>query len=362
MSDVAVLQAGAWGTTLATILARDGGRSVALWTRDPVQAEEIAARRENRRYLPGIRVPNEVEVTADLARALEAPDLIVAVPAGGVRAFRERVAEHLRADHRILSATKGLAPEDGSRMSVLWSEVAAPSRVAVLSGPNISREIAAGLPSPTVVASTDLGTARHFQDLVATRMFRVYTNEDVVGVELCGALKNIVALGAGAIDGMGYGDNAKAGFMTRGLAEIARFAFAQGASPLTAAGLAGFGDLIATCMSKHSRNRLVGEMLARGSSLAQARERLGGQVAEGIGTTEATYRAARRVGVTMPVAEQTYLVLFEGKPIRAAMRDLMDREPTEEIAGPLAEVARIVAQLAAARREETAAASHSPTP
>lgn len=352
VADVAVLQAGSWGTTLATILARDAGRRVVLWTRDPVQASEMAARRENRRYIPGIRIPDAVEITADLARALEASDLVVAVPAAGVRAFRDRLTPLLRAEHRILSATKGLAPDDGSRMSALWSEAVGAERVAVLSGPNISREIAAGLPSPTVIASRDASTARHFQALVGTRMFRAYTNDDVVGVELCGALKNIVALGCGAIDGMGYGDNAKAGFMTRGLAEIARFAFAQGANPLTAAGLAGVGDLIATCSSKHSRNRLVGELLARGSSLEQVRERLGGQVAEGIGTTEATYAAARRMGVSMPVTEQTYEVLFSGKPIRNAMRDLMDRERGEEIAGPLAEVARLAAQVAAARRED----------
>jgi glycerol-3-phosphate dehydrogenase (NAD(P)+) len=339
---VAVLQAGSWGTTLATILARDGGKQVTLWTRDPAQAAEIAARRENTRYLPGIRIPDAVEVTSDLARALAAPDLIVAIPAHGVRAFRDGAAPLLRKDHRILSATKGLAPDDGTRMSVLWAQAAGAANVAVLSGPNISREIAAGLPSPTVVASSDATTARHFQEVVSTRMFRAYTNEDVVGVELCGALKNIVALGAGAIDGMGYGDNAKAGFMTRGLAEIVRFAFAQGASPLTAAGLAGFGDLIATCISKHSRNRLVGEMLARGSTLEQVRERLGGQVAEGIGTTEAAYAAAKRMNVTMPVTEQTYEVLFRGKPIREAMRDLMERERGAEVSGPLAEVARLM--------------------
>ncbi len=355
--DVSVLQAGAWGTTLATILARDGGRSVVLWTRDPTQVAEMAARRENRRYLPGIRIPDAIEITADLHRALDARDLIVAVPAPGVRAFRERLAPHLREEHRILSATKGLAPDDGSRMSQLWSEAIGHSHVAVLSGPNISREIAAGLPSPTVIASTDASTARHFQALIGTRMFRAYTNDDVVGVELCGALKNVVALGAGAIDGMGYGDNAKAGFMTRGLAEIVRFAFAQGANPLTAAGLAGFGDLIATCVSKHSRNRLVGELLARGSTLDEVRRRLGGQVAEGISTAEATYAAAGRLGVTMPIAEQTYRVLFEGKPIRDAMRDLMDRERGEEIAGPLADVARVVSQLAAARRVDQADAA-----
>jgi glycerol-3-phosphate dehydrogenase (NAD(P)+) len=185
---------------------------------------------------------------------------------------------------------------------------------------------------------------------MSTRMFRPYTDADVVGVELCGALKNIVALGAGAVDGMGYGDNAKAGFMTRGLAEIARYGFASGANPLTVAGLAGVGDLIATCMSKHSRNRTVGELLAKGLRIAEIRERLGGQVAEGLTTAEATYRSAQAKGVTMPITEQTHLVLSEGKPIRDAMRDLMERERGEEVAGPLAEVSRLIASAAAARR------------
>jgi glycerol-3-phosphate dehydrogenase (NAD(P)+) len=356
---VAVLGAGAWGTTLATILARDAGREVVLWTRDEAQAREIAARRENRKYLPGIRVPDRVDITADVERALASDDLIVAAPSHGVTALRDRAAPYLRPAHRILSATKGLA-DDGRRMSQLWAETVAPGRVAVLSGPNISREIAAGLPAPTVVASVDGATARHFQSLVGTPMFRVYTNADVVGVELCGALKNIIALGAGAIDGMGYGENAKAGFVTRGLAEIARYSFAEGANPLTVAGLAGFGDLIATCTSKFSRNRLVGELLAKGVPLAEVPQRLGGQVAEGIATAEATYRASVKRGVVMPITEQTHLVLAAGKPIRTAMRDLMDREQGEEVSGPLAEISRLLATFAAAQREETASASRRP--
>jgi glycerol-3-phosphate dehydrogenase (NAD(P)+) len=347
---VTVLQAGSWGTTLATILARDGGKDVILWARDPAQAKEIAARRENRKYLAGIRVPDRVEVTADLERALASDDLIVAAPSRGVRELRDRVAPLLRPSHRVLSATKGLA-EDGRRMSQIWTEALAPDRVAVLSGPNISREIAAGLPAPTVIASADPATARHFQALVGTPMFRVYTNADVVGVELCGALKNIIALGAGAVDGMGYGENAKAGFVTRGLAEIARYGFAEGANPLTVAGLAGFGDLIATCTSKFSRNRTAGEMLAKGVPVSEIAHRLGGQVAEGMSTAEATYRAARKRSVVMPITEQTHLVLSEGKPIRDAMRDLMDREQGEEVAGPLAEISHLLATFAAAQRE-----------
>jgi len=355
---VAVLQAGSWGTTLATILARDAQREVILWTRDPDQAQEIAAQRENRRYLPGIRVPDRVEVTADLERALSAQDLIVAAPSIGVRPLRERIGPLLRKEQRVLSATKGLA-ESGQRMSELWAEAVGTERVAVLSGPNISREIAAGLPAATVIASVAGETAKHFQELVGTPMFRAYTDSDVVGVELSGALKNIVALGAGAVDGMGYGDNAKAGFITRGLAEIARFSFAKGANPLTVAGLAGVGDLVVTCMSKHSRNRTVGEMLAKGLGLAEIRQRLGGQIAEGVTTAEATYQAARDADVIMPITEQTHLVLSEGKPIRQAMRDLMQRERGDEVAGPLAEISRLIATAAAARRDDSAARSPS---
>jgi glycerol-3-phosphate dehydrogenase (NAD(P)+) len=350
---VAVLQAGSWGTTLATILARDGQRDVILWTRDAEQAREIAAQRENRRYLPGIRVPDRVDVTADIERALSAEDVIVAAPSVGVRALRELIGRLLRKEQRVLSVTKGLA-ENGQRMSELWSEIAGGEHVAVLSGPNISREIAAGLPAATVIASGSSETAKHFQTLVGTPMFRAYTDSDVIGVELAGALKNIVALGAGAVDGMGYGDNAKAGFITRGLAEIARFSFANGANPLTVAGLAGVGDLVVTCMSKHSRNRTVGELLAKGLGLAEIRQRLGGQVAEGVTTAEATYRAAQAAGVSMPITEQTHLVLSEGKPIREAMRDLMQRERGDEVAGPLAEISRLIATTAAARRDDSA--------
>ena len=313
-----------------------------LWTRDAARANEIAARRENERYLPGVSIPNSVVVTDDLERALRADALVVATPAQGVRALRDRVAPLLRPAHRLCSATKGLTPDDSRRMSELWTDAMPASRVAVLSGPNISREIAAGLPAPTVIASTDKDTAKFFQALLGTPMFRAYTNEDVVGVELCGALKNIVALGAGAIDGMGYGVNAKAGFMTRGLAEIARYAFSSGANPLTCAGLAGFGDLIATCTSAHSRNRTVGEQLAKGASLADIKRRLGGQVAEGIGTAEAVHALAAAKGVDMPIAAETYRVLFEGKPVRDAMRGLMERERGEELSGPLAEFSRLL--------------------
>ncbi len=338
---VTILGSGSWGTTLAVVLAR-AGRAVTLWGRDGGHVAELAARRENARYLPGVRIPDEVRCTASLEEALAATDrVIVAVPSQGVRALAARLATLVGPGHAVLSATKGIEAESASRMTEILSAQLPRTPIAVLSGPNIAREIASGLPAPTVVASADPEVAREFQELVGTPHFRVYRNADVVGVELAGALKNVIALGAGAIDGMRLGDNAKAGFITRGLAEIARLGVAAGANPLTFAGLAGFGDLVATAFSKYSRNRTAGELLAQGRSLDDVRRALGGQVTEGIGTTVAARRLARGYAVEMPIAEATYTVLFEGKGIREAVSSLMAREQTDELSGPLAEIARL---------------------
>ena len=340
---VAVLGCGSWGTTLAVVLSR-AARDVTLWGRDPAHVAELAERRENTRYLPGVRIPDAVRCTSSLEEAVRAADrLVVAVPSQGVRALSARLATLVEPHHAILSATKGIEAESGKRMSEILNAHLPRTPVAVLSGPNIAREIASGLPAPTVVASADPDVGRDFQALVGTSRFRVYRNADVVGVELAGALKNVIALGAGAIDGMLLGDNAKAGFITRGLAEIARLGVAAGASPLTFAGLAGFGDLVATAFSKHSRNRTAGELLAQGRSLEDVRRSLGGQVTEGVGTTVAARRLAREFGVEMPIAEATYTVLFEGQGIREVVSGLMAREQTDELSGPLAEIAWLFA-------------------
>ncbi len=345
---VTVIGAGSWGTTLAVVLAR-AGRRVTLYARDARQATELAARRENTRYLPGVRIPDSVVITADLAEAVGASDhLVVAVPSQGVRALAARLAPLVEPRHLVLSATKGIEAESAQRMSEILTAHLPAMPLAVLSGPNIAREIASGLPAPTVVASRDEAVARAFQELVGTRTFRVYRNDDVAGVELAGALKNVVALGAGAIDGMRLGDNAKAGFITRGLAEIARLGVAAGANPLTFAGLAGFGDLVATAFSQHSRNRAAGELLAQGRSLADVREALGGQVTEGVGTTAAARRLSREAGVEMPIVDATYGVLFEGRGFRDAVTGLMAREQTDELSGPLAEIARMLARARSA--------------
>lgn len=280
---------------------------------------------------------------ASLADAVGAAEwIVVAVPSQGVRALARELAPLVRGRQAVLSATKGIEAETGSRMSELLRAALPGTPVAVLSGPNIAREIVSGLPAPTVVAAEEASVARDFQQLMGTPTFRVYRNDDVVGVELAGALKNVIALGAGAIDGMRLGDNAKAGFITRGLAEIARLGVAAGANPLTFAGLAGFGDLVATSFSRHSRNRTAGELLAQGRSLEDVRRSLGGQVTEGVGSTAAACKLSDRYGVEMPIARATYAVLFEGGGIREAVAGLMAREQTDEVSGPLAEIARLI--------------------
>lgn len=312
-----------------------------LWGRDAAHVAELTARRENARYLPGVRIPDTVRITQSLEEAAAAERIIVAIPSDGVRALSLLLAPLVGDRHAIASATKGIEAETGSRMSEILRAAMPRVPLAVLSGPNIAREIASGLPAPTVVAADDPAVAREFQSLVGTGTFRVYTNDDLIGVELAGALKNVVALGAGACDGMRLGDNAKAGFITRGLAEIARLGVAAGANPLTFAGLAGFGDLVATAFSRHSRNRTAGELLAQGRSLEEVRTALGGQVTEGVGTTAAACRLAERFGVDMPIARATYAVLFEGRGLKEALVELMAREQTDEVSGPLAEIARL---------------------
>jgi len=339
-SPISILGSGSWGTTLAVLLGRTG-RPITLWGRDETHVADLASHRENTHYLPGVPIPDNVALTTSLEDAAKAERIVIAVPSQGVRALAARLKPLVSERHAIASATKGIEAESGSRMSEILREAMPGVPIAVLSGPNIAREIASGLPAPTVIASEDPAVAREFQALIGTSSFRVYTNDDVIGVELAGALKNVVALGAGAVDGMGLGDNAKAGFITRGLAEIARLGVAAGANPLTFAGLAGFGDLVATAFSKHSRNRTAGELLAQGRSLDEVRNALGGQVTEGVGTTVAACRLADRFGVEMPIARATYSVLFEGRSIRSALADLMAREQTDEVSGPLAEIARL---------------------
>ena len=334
MERVAVVGSTSWGTVLAVLLARNG-LAVRLCAYDEADAEALRRDGENARLQPGLRFPPSLSVTHEREVALKSADLlVVAVPSSTLRENLRALRPYLDADALVLSAVKGLERDTGKRMSeVVREELPALRRpLCVLSGPNLSREIAQGLPAATIIACEDLATAETVRDALMAPLFRVYTNEDVAGVELAGALKNIIAIGAGMCEGFAYGDNAKAGFITRGLAEIARLGVAAGAQPLTFLGLAGVGDLMATCYSPLSRNHRVGIELAKGRALDDVLSSLG-QVAEGVTTTVAARELARRYGVEMPITDMTYQVLFEGLDPRRAVAELMLRAPRHELHG-----------------------------
>jgi glycerol-3-phosphate dehydrogenase (NAD(P)+) len=327
---IAVIGAGAWGTTLAIRLA-ETGRPVVLWAHTSAAAAELASERQNRRYLPGLAFPASLRVATDDAMLSEPhAHLVLAVPSAHVRSTLRRL-EGAIADAPMLSVVKGIEQESHLRMSEVIAQELPGRRVAVLSGPNLAREIAAGKPAGSVVASSDAALAGELAALLSSDRFRVYTNPDVVGVELAGALKNVVALAAGMVDGFDFGDSAKAGIITRGLAEMTRLGVAAGAHPLTFAGLAGVGDLIATCMSPLSRNRRAGELLASGASWETVAPQLSG-VAEGEYTVRGALELASRAGVELPIAAQVDAVVHGGRPPLQAVAELMGREPKDELA------------------------------
>jgi glycerol-3-phosphate dehydrogenase (NAD(P)+) len=336
---VAVLGSGSWGTTLALLCAHKG-LATTLWVRTAKEAEQLKNCNENTRFLPGNFFPANLHVTADLEEALEDSLLIIfAAPSSELRhnaQLVQPIIKKLSEPPVMLSAAKGLEMETLLRMSEVLEqelpEAATRQRICVLSGPNLAKEVAAGKPGATVIAGKGDEACELAQNLIMTPTFRVYTNHDVIGVELGGALKNIIALGAGLADGLNAGDNAKGAFMTRGIAEIGRLGVAAGADPLTFLGLAGLGDLVATCASPLSRNRFVGQELAKGRTLTEIRAGMN-QVAEGVFTTAAARRMAEKYGVEMPITEQLYLLLFENKNPLVAIRDLMMREPTKEMYG-----------------------------
>jgi glycerol-3-phosphate dehydrogenase (NAD(P)+) len=307
-STFAILGAGAWGTAIALILAQDDDHRVTLWS----------AR------------PESIHLTTDIADAARGADLLVAaIPTIHLRDALLRVRTSLPGDRPYLSLAKGLENVTFQRPSEVLADVLGARRVAVLSGPSHAEEVARGLPTSVVVASDDLELARWVQRHFSTDRFRVYTNLDVIGVELAGALKNVIGIAAGIGDGLGFGDNAKAALLTRGLVEITRFAVALGAEPQTFAGLAGMGDLITTCISRHGRNRHVGECLGRGERLPDILARMK-MVAEGVWTTRSVYERALRMGIHMPITTEVYRVLYENKHPLQAVNDLMLRAPTSE--------------------------------
>ena len=329
---VAIIGATTWGTTLGIILARNKV-PVSLWARTQEEAAELNSKRRNRRFLPNVPFPKTLTVTSDVEEAVTPADLvIIAVPSHQFRHNIQRIRDGIAPGAIILSAAKGLELPAGDRMSqVLQQELPLRfhSSICVLSGPNLAHEIVLGKPSSTVIASNDSTKAAQAQSILMSGSFRVYTSDDVIGVELGGALKNIIALGAGIADGMEAGDNAKSTFITRGLAEITRLGVAAGAHPQTFAGLAGLGDLIATCNSRLSRNHYVGEQLAQGRTWPEIQKSMD-NVAEGVNSTCAALGMAARLEVEMPIAQVTYRVLFEGLSIREAAAELMGRPARSE--------------------------------
>ena len=330
MTTFAILGAGAWGTAIGLLLARGPAHCVRLWSARPDNARLLQERRENVRLLPGVPIPPSIQLTSDIREAVDGADLLVAaIPTVHLRVALGAVAGAVPGDKPVLSLAKGLENESFLRPTEILREVLHVRHVAVLSGPSHAEEVARQLPTSVVVASGDLNLARWIQQHFSTARFRVYTNLDVIGVELAGALKNVIGIAAGISDGLECGDNAKAALLTRGLAEMMRFGVAHGAESQTFAGLAGVGDLIATCMSRHGRNRQVGQWLAGGEKMAQILHRMT-MVAEGVFTAHSVYDRATRMGLSMPIMAEVYRVLYENKDPRAAVNDLMLREPKPE--------------------------------
>ncbi len=334
MVAVGVIGSGAWGTTLALLLAKKGIPTT-LWEHNAERAEQIQRERENMTFLAGFRFPDTLYATSDIAEAVQHKDMLLLVtPSQRMRENIRSLAAYVGRETLLVNASKGIEISTLKRMTEIVVEElpGAQQRIATLSGPNLSREVAQGKPTAAVIASTEPSVAVRFRDLLTTGRLRVYTSRDVVGVELSGALKNIIAIGAGMNDGLGYGENAKAAFITRGLAEISRLGIAAGAHPLTFAGLAGIGDLIATCASPLSRNQQLGQRLASSEKLDDIL-RSTHSVAEGIFTTKAALQLAARYNVEMPITHQLGQVLFEGLDPHKAVLELMMRDPKEELEG-----------------------------
>jgi glycerol-3-phosphate dehydrogenase (NAD(P)+) len=324
---LAVIGGGAWGTALAAHAVR-AGLDTRIWVREPELVDAMSARRENPLYLPGVELPAGMRPTASLADAVaEAETLVVAVPSEYCRSMFAELAATAPRSAVLVSATKGLETDTLRRMSEVAAAEAPGRALAVLSGPSFAAEVARQLPTAVVVASADHALAERVQRALSTRSFRVYSSEDVAGVELAGAVKNVIAIAAGIVDGLGYGHNTVAALITRGLAEISRLAVALGGRPDTLAGLAGLGDLVLTCTGSLSRNRTVGQRLGRGHSLAEA---AAGIHPEGVRTTLATAALADRHGIDMPIVRQMKAVLYEGKPARDALEELMLRSLKRE--------------------------------
>ncbi|RXK87724.1 NAD(P)H-dependent glycerol-3-phosphate dehydrogenase [Chlorobaculum sp. 24CR] len=329
---ITVLGAGSWGTTLAILLANKR-HEVRLWAHRPEFARALEADRENKRYLKGVLFPENLHVVENLHEAVKQAEMIVAaVPSHALRETAAAFADLPLSGKVIVNVAKGIELESGKRMSEVLLETlpgVAPEQIAALYGPSHAEEVAQKQPTTVVACSVSEQTACLVQEVFHTNGFRVYVNTDLIGVEIAGSVKNIIAIAAGVSDGLGFGDNAKAAIITRGLAEISRLSTKLGADPLTLSGLSGIGDLVVTCLSQHSRNRYVGEQIGKGRKLDDVISEMS-MVAEGVLTSKAVVKLAERLGVEMPISQAVYEMLFEDKPAQQAILDLMEREPKPE--------------------------------
>ena len=338
MSEIAVIGAGAWGTAISIVLGRKGSHNVRLWAHEPEVRESIAARHVNELFLPGQAIPQSVHCTNSFAEALGGAAIVVSVmPSHHTRHIFRAMRPHLQPEMLFVSATKGIENDSLLRMTQVIAEVLQEDgsfrpRIGALSGPSFAKEVAKGDPTAITIASVDRELAATVQREFSDPRFRVYTNDDVIGVELGGALKNIIAIAAGVLFGQELGHNTVAALITRGLAEMTRLVIACGGKQATMSGLAGLGDLVLTCTGGLSRNRTVGVELGRGRKLEDIIAGMHGMVAEGVLTTNAAVGLARRANVEMPITEQMHAILQQGKPVADAIRDLMGRPSTSEFA------------------------------
>lgn len=331
MSRIAVVGAGAWGTALAISLARRGGHELTFWAHSPAHAEELKHKRENLRYLPGFALPDEMRITAELPEAIAGADTILcATPSQALRSVMEAIGPSLTPEQFLLSASKGIEERTFRRMSEIMAEHAPQSSFGTLGGPSFAQEVAAAMPTAITIATKEAALGKRLQDDFSSSSLRVYRNTDVVGTELGGALKNVIALAAGVVTGLGLGANSAAALITRGMAEITRLSMACGARRETLAGLGGMGDLVLTCTGGLSRNRAVGIELGKGRHLPEILAGLNGKVAEGVRSTTAALGLAARFGVEMPITEQMAAILHENKLPQEAIRELMARPGTAE--------------------------------
>jgi glycerol-3-phosphate dehydrogenase (NAD(P)+) len=329
MMNIAILGTGGWGTALATQWAHHGNE-VTLWGNTPERVKQIASSRRNPDYLPGIELPPSVALTSELDVCAGADLIIFVTPSVALREVARRLKPALRRDQTILlSCTKGIEHGTGMRMSQILQESFPANPIAVLSGPNLAAEVAQALPTATVLGCRDESIAQTLQEVLGSSRFRVYTSHEIAGIELGGALKNIFAISAGVSDGFGLGDNSKAALVTRSLAELLRLGVAMGGEARTFQGLSGAGDLVATCFSRHSRNRRFGEELGQGKSVAEITNDMKA-VAEGVPTARSAFECAQKLGVETPIIDQVYAVLYQGKLPAQGMQELLERDQKSE--------------------------------